>query len=92
MSKQLSGWKNLRNNGAMPKYGRRGMLVNMDTGDVEWNMGKWVIKNLGSIMGTQLFDDIKASYGTEDGAFKRQQYSTKIMLSYNWEKNQLEVE
>ena len=44
MSKQLSGWKNLENNGAMPKYGRRGMLVNMDTGDVEWNMGKWVIK------------------------------------------------
>jgi len=92
MSKQLSGWKNLRNNGAMPKYGREGMLVNMDTGDVEWNMGKWVIKNLGSIMGSQLFEDIKATYGTENGAFKREQYSTKIMLSYNWEKKQLEVE
>ena len=37
-------------------------------------------------------EDIKASYGTEDGAFKREQYSSKIMMSYNWEKKQLEVE
>ncbi len=76
----------------MPKYGRSGMLVNMDTGDVEWNMGKWVFKNMGSIMGTQLFEDIKASYGTKDGAYQRERYSTKIKLSWNWEKDQLEVE
>ena len=92
MSKNNSTWKNLENNGAMPKYGRRGMLVNMETGEVEWNMGQWVIKNLGSIMGTQLFEDIKASYGTKDGAWEREKYSTKIMMSYNWEKKQLEVE
>ena len=40
----------------------------------------------------QIQKNNKASYGTKDGAWEREKYSTKIMTSYNWEKKQLEVE
>lgn len=85
-----TSWINL--DGPMPKYGRKGMLVNLDTGEVEHHLGKWQEISYGNISGTDLFKSIKNSYGTSEGKAVRERASLTLILGYNIVTKELELE